>query len=305
MTRIFVLLGLLAITACTPQLYQYHIEPSEHVSEFLAPGENSPTLISAHRGGRNYPGYPENSIQAFAYTSYHLPAIIECDVRLTEDSVLVLLHDEKLDRTTTGTGALIERTWEEVRELNLVDDFGKDTPYRIPRMKQALLWGKNRVIFTLDVKRGVPFEQVIHEVEHMGAENYAAIITYNWQDAQTVHSLNPDLMISIGFRSMEDFDTHWKASQIPANRILAFTGYASKDPLEPPVELIERLQTAGIPVIYGRFGGEGDNSLKRSYRELVKHGIDIWTIDHPKVGAKVLPDYSQQKFITKKRLSKE
>lgn len=301
--RLFIFL--LFISACTPQLYEYHIEPPENkLSEFLHHSPQSPTLISAHRGGRYYKGYPENSIQAFAYTSFHLPAIIECDVRLTQDSVLVLLHDDDLDRTTTGKGALIQQNWEEVRDLNLVDDFGKTTPYKLPRLTQALLWGKDRVIFTLDVKRGVPFEKVIKEVERMNAEDYAAIITYNWKDAKTVHRLNPKLMISIGIRSMEDIETHWKASGIPANRILAFTGYASKDPYTPPMQLIERLQTEGIPVIYGRFGGEGEKSLKGSYQELAKHGVNIWTIDYPLIGVKALPDFSNHAEIKKKELGK-
>lgn len=302
--RFITLLLLLSSFACTPQLYEYHIEvPKENLSDFLTHDEDSPTLISAHRGGRYYKGYPENSIQAFAYTSYHLPAIIECDVRLTQDSVLVLLHDDDLDRTTTGKGPLINQSWEAVRDLNLVDDFGKTTTYKIPRLSQALIWGKGRVIFTLDVKRGVPFEKVIREVERMGAEDYAAIITYNWKDAQTVHRLNPNLMISIGFRKMEDFETHWKASGIPANRILAFTGYAAKDPFTPPMDMIQKLQAAGIPVIYGRFGGEGDTFLKNSYEVLAQKGIDIWTLDYPLIGVKVLPDFSENIHIKKKNLN--
>lgn len=303
--RLIYLLFLLSNVACTPQLYEYHIEvPQKGLSEFLQHEGNSPTLISAHRGGRYYHGYPENSIQAFAYTSFHLPAIIECDVRLTKDSLLVLLHDDDLDRTTTGKGPLINQTWEEVRDLNLVDDFGKPTPYNIPRLSQALIWGKGRVIFTLDVKRGVPFDKVIREVERLQAEDYAAIITYNWKDAMTVHKLNPNLMISIGIRSMEDIETHWKASGIPADRILAFTGYARKDPFTPPMQLIERLQKERIPVIYGRFGGDGNKSLKGSYEELAKRGVDIWTIDYPLIGAKALPDFSNQPAIKKKALAK-
>jgi len=295
----------LSFSAGTPKIFEYTIQiPENGLSESLAHRQGGPTLISAHRGGRFYPGYPENSIQAFAYTSYHIPALIECDVRLTKDSILVLLHDDELDRTTSGNGLLIEKTWQEVRQLNLVDDFGIKTSYRVPRLSQALIWGKDRVIFTLDVKRGVPFEKVIEEVDRLHAEDYTAIITYNWEDAKKVHRLNPELMISIGFRSMEDYTQHWKASGIPANRILAFTGYASEDPFDLPMELIENLQREGIPCIYGRFGGDGKAFLKGSYRELAKNGIDIWTLDYPLIGAKVLPDFSAYSFIEKKAFDK-
>lgn len=265
--------------------------------------DENPPLVSAHRGGRFYKGYPENSIQAFAFTSYHLPAIIECDVRMSRDSVLLLMHDDDLDRTSTGKGPVKDKSWEELKDLSLVDDFGQQTDYHIPSLKQALIWGKGRVIFTLDVKRNIPFDKVIEVVEEMGAENYAAIITYNWKDAKTVHGLNPDLMISIGMRKEEDVDKHWPASGIPANRILAFTGYASKDPYEVPQVLISKIQAAGIPVIYGRFGGEGKKSLSASYQKLAKAGIDIWTIDYPRLARKALPDYAAYSFIVKSSLS--
>ncbi|MEL6250486.1 MAG: glycerophosphodiester phosphodiesterase family protein [Bacteroidota bacterium] len=295
---------LLISISCTPKLYEHRIDLGENeLSSFLNHSNSSTLLVSAHRGGRGYPGYPENSIQAFAYTAYHLPAIIECDVRLSKDSVLLLLHDDDLDRTTTGTGPMKDKTWRELQKLKLVDDFETETSYHIPSLRHALNWGRGKVIFTLDVKRGIPFEKVVDLVEEMDAENYAAIITYNWKDAKHVHSLNPNLMISIGMRKMEDIEIEWPTSGIPANRILAFTGYSTKDPYEPPIDLIKKLQVEGIPVIYGRFGGDGDKSLQSSYQKLAENGIDIWTIDYPKMARKALPDYEGQKRIEKRVLN--
>ena len=303
MKKLLYLLLLFSIS-CTPQLYEHRIDLKEQeLSSFLTHANGSPLLVSAHRGGRGYAGYPENSIQAFAYTAYHLPSIIECDVRLSKDSVLLLLHDDDLDRTTTGKGPLKEKSWAELSKLNLIDDFGTETAYHIPSLRHALNWGRGKVIFTLDVKRGIPFEKVVDLVEEMDAENYAAIITYNWKDAKHVHSLNPNLMISIGMRKLEDIETEWPASGIPANRILAFTGYATKDPYEPPMDLIKKLQAEGIPVIFGRFGGDGDKSLQNSYKKLAENGIDIWTIDYPKMARKALPDYEGQDRIEKRVLN--
>ena len=65
--------------------------------------ETAPILVSAHRGGP-VPGLPENAVETFEYALNHAPALIETDVRRTADGVLVLMHDETLDRTTTGTG---------------------------------------------------------------------------------------------------------------------------------------------------------------------------------------------------------
>ena len=73
-------------------------------------------IISGHRGS-HIADYPENAIETFDYVLKHTPAFFEIDPRLTKDSVIVLLHDATLDRTTTGKGKLADYTWEEVKKL--------------------------------------------------------------------------------------------------------------------------------------------------------------------------------------------
>ena len=114
-------------------------------------------MISAHRGGRNIPGFPENAIETFDYVLSKTPAIIEFDVRMSKDSVLLLMHDYDLDRTTTGTGKVAEKFWSEIEPLFLKDDFGKVTTFKVPLFSEALAWAKGKTILTVDVKRGVPY----------------------------------------------------------------------------------------------------------------------------------------------------
>lgn len=63
-----------------------------------------PAAISAHRGGGDYEGYPENCIESFAWLANQMPVTIECDIVMTKDSVLIMMHDNTFDRTTTGRG---------------------------------------------------------------------------------------------------------------------------------------------------------------------------------------------------------
>ena len=90
--------------------------------------ESAPKLVSAHRGGP-YPGFPENSIEAFENILTYTNAIIECDIAVAKDGTLVMMHDDKLDRTTTGSGLVKNKTWQEISELKLKDLDGKVTPY--------------------------------------------------------------------------------------------------------------------------------------------------------------------------------
>src|SRR5690606_20976175 len=171
--------------------------------QFLTYNEARIPLVSAHRGGPG-PGFPENAIETFERAARSQPVIIECDVVMTKDSVLILMHDDRLDRTTNGTGLVREFTYKELQELRLVDDQDSLTSYRIPSLENALQWGAGKVIFTLDVKRGTPYKQVIDLIRKVGAETYSIIITYSATQAALVHELAPELMISASIKKAED-----------------------------------------------------------------------------------------------------
>lgn len=76
----------------------------------------SPLLI-AHRGGAGLA--PENTMAAFRNAVEVWRAdMLELDVRTTGDGVLVVLHDETVDRTTDGTGRVGDLSWDQVKELD-------------------------------------------------------------------------------------------------------------------------------------------------------------------------------------------
>ena len=180
--------------------------------------------ISAHRGGGYYTGYPENAIETFEYVHEQTRAIIECDIELTKDSVLILMHDNTLDRTTTATGKVNAKTWEELKDVQLKDLEGNTTNYKIPTLTQTLAWAKpKKVFFTLDIKRGVPFEMVVNEIRKQDYFNYGAIITYSIKDAQTIHQLAPEAYLSVAIRNEAELERVMN-SGIDLSKVIAFTG---------------------------------------------------------------------------------
>src|SRR5690606_13560277 len=148
---VFLIIGLFANTSCfrsdssnygenIPTISPvFDFESVDDLYRFLTYEDNSYPLISAHRGGPSE-GYPENAIATFAQVAKSMPAIIECDISMTKDSVLVLMHDETLNRTTNGNGKLAKFTWEELQVLRLKDTNGKVTKYNIPTLEQTLEW---------------------------------------------------------------------------------------------------------------------------------------------------------------------
>ncbi|MDA0708573.1 MAG: glycerophosphodiester phosphodiesterase [bacterium] len=121
---------LLFISALTYLVAVYWTRPVE-IHPFFANLKNSPEVI-AHRGGWGL--WPENTLYGFQRAVDLGADMLEMDVRATADSVLVILHDETLDRTTNGKGPVGDWTLKELKSLDAgytwTGDGGQTFPYR-------------------------------------------------------------------------------------------------------------------------------------------------------------------------------
>ena len=245
---------------------------------YLQYSSDKPPLISAHRGGGTYAGYPENCLESFGYLARQMPIVIECDIAQTKDSVLLMMHDDTYERTTTGTGKVSEQTWNYAQTLFLEDHRGLATRYKVPTLDDVLKWGDGKVIYTLDVKQGVPYKRVVEAVQKARAENYAAIITYNATQAELVHRLDRRLMISVTIRNREEYERLHEAG-IPDNRMIAFVGTR-----EPSADLYEFLHKKKIRTILGTLGNLDKMTEARgdaTYQRFVDNGADVLSTDRP------------------------
>lgn len=277
-----------------PQVDQvFNLKTVDDLYHFLTYNENSFPLVSAHRGGPS-DGFPENAIPTFAEVASKMPAIIECDIAMTKDSVLVLMHDETLDRTTTGKGKLSRKTFEELKELKLKDNNGLVTNYRIPTLEDALQWGIGRVVYTLDVKRSVPYEKVIELIRKTKAEANSIIITYSANQAEVVNRLAPDLMISATIKNRDDLNRLSELS-IPDTRLIAFVGTR-----EPDTALYTLLRQHGIKSILGTIGNLDRSAEKAGYQlyaDFIVRGADVLSTDRPFEAWKALDFYIKKRNI--------
>jgi glycerophosphoryl diester phosphodiesterase len=93
-------------------------------------------LIIAHRGASMYA--PENTLPAFELAIEQGADGIELDVRLTADGIVVVCHDQSVDRTTQGTGLIAEMSFAALRELDAGVHF--DSPYKgvpVPTLEEV------------------------------------------------------------------------------------------------------------------------------------------------------------------------
>jgi glycerophosphoryl diester phosphodiesterase len=101
------LLGFVGVAACLMPGYK----PVQHV--FFASVEQGQIDILAHGGGQGVA--PTNTLLALQTAARDKADILEVDVQLTKDNVLVVHHDDTLDRTTDLTGPVAALTWAEIK----------------------------------------------------------------------------------------------------------------------------------------------------------------------------------------------
>lgn len=157
-------------------------------------------VVVAHRGLS--PGYPENTLSAFRSAIELGADVIEVDLQATKDGIIVLLHDDTVDRTTDGQGFVSNYTFAELRQLDAGSHAGLEfVGDLIPTLEEAL----NLVIplggqLLLDVKDSdaLDCEAVVRLVEQHDAVLDVIVGARSVEDVRLFRSLNPNIRL-LGF----------------------------------------------------------------------------------------------------------
>lgn len=137
--------------------------------------KESPTtkkvLRIGHRGAAGHAS--ENTLRSIEQAIALGCDLVEVDVRRTRDGDLVLLHDERVDRTTNGKGAVAEMTLKDLRTLDV------DGGQRIPTLQEVLHVASGRVGLILELKAsgiGAQVCALVQEAGFTGPVVYAAFL---------------------------------------------------------------------------------------------------------------------------------
>lgn len=280
-------------------LHTFNIKSTKDLKEFFKYQPNRVPLICGHRGGAQQ-HFPENSIAGLAYILSKMPALFEIDPRMTKDSVVVVLHDETLDRTTNGKGKLSDYTWEEVKKLKLKDNQGKPTDYGIHTLDEVLQWAKGKTILMLD-KKDVPLELLYQTIKKNNAEANVLISAYEPQEAAFYYAKDKGLMFEV-FVSSEARLKAYEATGIPPENMVAYFGQPKKK------EFYDLVHSKGMMVIVYTakvMEKERDDSLRiQSYKNTIKGGADILLSDNALEAYNAIQEFvparsSKSKFFKK------
>ena len=213
---------LLFVTGISAQvkLNTIHIKNMAELQQYFHYEEDKPVIISGHRGGL-LPGFPENSIAAMEKTLTLMPSFFEIDPRFTKDSVIVLMHDNDVERVTNLKGKVSELTYAELSRARLKDREGRLTEHRIPTLKEVLDWGKDKTVFNLDNKN-IPWSKYV-ELFKSGEYPNLILSVRSMKEALYYYERLDNVLLCVAIKNHEDLNA-FKETGIPYNRIIAYIG---------------------------------------------------------------------------------
>lgn len=161
-------------------------------------------LVAAHRSAHN--GYPENSISALKHAIELGVDIAETDVKVTKDSVVVLMHDGKIDRTTNGKGNPENYTLAELNKFRLKMPDGTLTDETIPTFEEFLNVAKGKIMVDIDIKTS-HLKPVVDVVKKTNTQNQVFYFDDDYESLQKVRSLEPEAMLMPRAHSYHEADS--------------------------------------------------------------------------------------------------
>lgn len=130
-------------------------------------------LIAAHRGGYasdKADAAPENSVANVAVAVAKGFDLYETDIQRTRDGIFVIVHDETLDRETTGQGQVSDLTLLDLRTMQKRYRDGAVSEEKVATLEELLLAGKGRIRFKADLKPGLVehFDSLARLIHRLG-----------------------------------------------------------------------------------------------------------------------------------------
>lgn len=231
------------------------------------------SLNIAHRGFSAC--YPENTMMAFKKAVDAGCSGIETDIHMTKDGVIVICHDETLDRTTDGNGFIKDYTYNQIREFDAGVKFGKKFKgQKVPSLDELLNYVKDKNLFiNLELKN-----DIVH-YDNLEKKTIDKIYEYKLQNNVILSSFNHYSMVKV-----KEYDNSIKTGLLYAATLYKGGAYARNvgayalHPFFPSVmqkEVVTEIKKEGIMINAYTVNKEED------MKKLIQLGIDGIITNYP------------------------
>jgi len=217
-------------------------------------------LRIGHRGARAYE--PENTLRSFRRALELGVNAIEFDVRRTKDGELVVIHDNKVDRTTDGKGLVNELTLKEIKELNT------EKGEKIPTLEEALDFLDRKVKLLIELKETGFEDKVLEVIKSKGLEDNVIIISFHEEALKRIRELSDK--IETGLIYVKHKNPIKAALSLKAQYLLPLYRFTHST-------LIKKAHENGLKVIVWTI-----NTLEEA-QEYARKGVDGIASDKPDI----------------------
>ncbi|MCK0189604.1 hypothetical protein MWU84_06500 [Arenibacter sp. F20364] len=224
--------------------------------------------ICAHRGANET--HPENTLAAFEEAIKLGAQMIELDVQMTKDNQLVIMHDDKVNRTTNGRGLVKELRLKKIKKLDAgkwkSKEFKKE---RVPTLKEALDIMPRNIWLNIHLKGDERLGAATAEAVISADRIHQAVIACENEAAEGVRQVNPNIMMC----NMERLSTRAEYINETIEKDFAFLQIKSSRDDENMLSDVKKLKGNGIGINY--FHSEAESRVK----ELLDAGVDFILTD--------------------------
>ena len=230
--------------------------------------------IFAHRGASGYA--PENTLIAIKQAIEMKVDGIEIDIQLTRDGRIVLMHDWKVDRTTTGRGYVYELDFDYIRTLDAGQWFTKDFIGEVvPTLEEVLDILPQDMMLNIEIKDTArhhsKIEEKLLEVLKKYPDKFENIIvsSFHHDKIKKLQELEPKLKLALLTNSeFIEIEKYLSTNDLSSYSYHPEINHVSK-------EDIEKLHAKGIKIFVWTANKEEDLNY------LVKLGVDGVISDYP------------------------
>lgn len=196
----------------------------EHCNELkrLFPSQKKLPVICAHRGGKE--NVPENTLAAFQQSANQGIHCMENDIQLTKDNEIIIIHDDTVDRTTNGKGAIRDLTLKELQAL----DFGSwyDSKFKeekVPTLKNFLSICKG--VPLIEIKKYENYSEkletiLLSELKACGRLYTSIIHSFDLDVLERLHRINSNLLLGYLIEEITEEIPEWVGGIHPNKSLL-------------------------------------------------------------------------------------
>ena len=240
--------------------------------------------VVAHRGFSGKA--PENTIAAFSMALDAGVDMLELDVRLSRDNAVVVIHDQKVDRTTNGRGRVHDMTLEELKSLDAGSWFGKRfSGETIPTLQEVFSILDDRTYVNIEIKpdalsswRSLELEtQCLAIVKKNRAEKRVLFSSFDYRIIRRMKQLSPDFIGGVLYNVMKDMGKTpgWLAKRASAGAFICGKRQITK-------RMVRNAHDHDLKV------GVYTINTKREVEKILRYRVDAIITNFPDVVGKAL-----------------